>query len=206
MRSFLVFQLTEITEANRAGVSITLVVSIAVALWSASGGMAALVTGINVAHEEDEPKSFVAKRGKALLLTLGAVIVLVALVWLLAFLPAFIEEVGLGDAGRLAFGILRWPVLALLMVLALEHAVSHRRLRSGGAARLARTDHPRRDRRNRVVARRLRAVLVLHLQLRQLQQDLRGARLDRGRPALVVPQRVGRADRRRGRRHPAELS
>ena len=120
LRDFLEYQLTQITNANRAGVSITLVVAIAVALWSASGGMAALVTGINVAHEEEEPKSFVAKRGKALLLTLGAVIVLVVLVWLLAFLPAFIEEVGLGDAGRLAFGILRWPVLAVLMVLALS--------------------------------------------------------------------------------------
>jgi membrane protein len=135
LRDFLEFQLTQITDANRAGVSITLVVSIAVALWSASGGMAALVAGINVAHEEEEPKSFVAKRGKALALTLGAVIVLVALVWLLAFLPAFIEEVGLGDGGRLAFGILRWPVLALLMVLALSTlyriAVSGSEERSG---------------------------------------------------------------------------
>jgi membrane protein len=120
LRDFLEFQLTQITNANRAGVSITLVVAIAVALWSASGGMAALVTGINVAHEEEEPKSFVAKRGKALLLTLGAVIVLVVLVWLLAFLPAFIEEVGLGDTGRLVFSIVRWPVLGLLMVLALS--------------------------------------------------------------------------------------
>jgi membrane protein len=120
LRDFLEYQLTQITNANRAGVSITLVVAIALALWSASGGMAALVTGINVAHEAEEPKSFVAKRGKALLLTLGAVIVLVVLVWLLAFLPAFIEEVGLGDAGRLVFSIVRWPVLALLMVLALS--------------------------------------------------------------------------------------
>ena len=120
LRTFIETQLTNLTRANRAGVSITLIASIALALWSASGGMAALVTGINVAHEEDEPKSFVAKRGKAVGLTLGAVIVLVALVWLLAFLPAFIEEVGLGDTGRLVFGIVRWPVLALLMVLALS--------------------------------------------------------------------------------------
>ena len=119
VRDFLVFQLTQITEANRAGVSITLAVSIAVAVWSASGGMAALITGLHVAQEEEEPKSFVAKRGKALLLTLGAVLVLGAIVWLLAFLPAFIEENGLGDAGRIAFDILRWPVLAIVMVLAL---------------------------------------------------------------------------------------
>jgi membrane protein len=100
-------------------VSVTLVVAILIALWSASGGMAALVTGLHVAHEEDEPKSFVVKRGKALALTLGAVVVLGIVVWLLAFLPPFIEEVGLGDAGRLVFSILRWPVLAVVMVVAL---------------------------------------------------------------------------------------
>ena len=49
--------------------SITLLIAIALALWSASGGMAALLTGIHIAHEQDEPKGFVAKRGKALVLT-----------------------------------------------------------------------------------------------------------------------------------------
>jgi membrane protein len=119
VRSFVEFQLTSITNANARGVSITLVVAIVVALWSASAGMAALVTGLHVAHEEEEPKSFAAKRGKALLLTLGAVIVLAAVIWSLAFLPAFIEDVGLGDTGRLVFGIVRWPVLAAVMVVAL---------------------------------------------------------------------------------------
>jgi membrane protein len=119
VQEFLSFQLTSIANANRAGVSFTLVIAIALALWSASGGMAALVTGLHVAHEEDEPKSFVVKRGKALALTLGAVVVLGIVVWLLAFLPPFIEEVGLGDAGRLVFSILRWPVLAVVMVVAL---------------------------------------------------------------------------------------
>ena len=53
VQSFLVFQLTSIINANRAGVSITLVIAIALALWSASGGMAALITGIHVAHEQN---------------------------------------------------------------------------------------------------------------------------------------------------------
>ena len=119
VRNFLEFQLIQIASANRAGVSVTLAISILLALWSASGGMAALITGLHVAHEEDEPKSFVAKRSKALALMLGAVLVLGIVVWLLAFLPAFIEEVGLGDAGRLVFSIVRWPVLAIVMVVAL---------------------------------------------------------------------------------------
>jgi membrane protein len=119
VRVFITSQLEAITRANRAGVSLTLVIAIALALWSASGGMAALITGIHIAHEEDEPKSFVAKRGKALLLTLAAVIVLSVVIWMLAFLPAFIEDIGLGDTGRLVFGLLRWPLLAAFMVVAL---------------------------------------------------------------------------------------
>jgi len=119
VRTFIVSQLQAISEANRAGLSITLAVAVIVALWSASGGMAALLSGLRVAHGADDPKSFVAKRGLALLLTLGAIFVLVAVIWLLAFLPAFIEEVGLGDSGRIVFGIVRWPILAAVMVVAL---------------------------------------------------------------------------------------
>src|SRR5215813_3700615 len=46
--SFIKFQLTSITQANRTGVSVTLIVSLVIALWSASGGIAALVTGLHV--------------------------------------------------------------------------------------------------------------------------------------------------------------
>src|SRR6476619_7140 len=80
VQKFLNFQLTSIINANRAGVSITLALSIIIALWSASGGMAALISGIHVAHEADEPKSFVTTRGKALALTLGTIVVLVVVV------------------------------------------------------------------------------------------------------------------------------
>jgi membrane protein len=117
VQDFLVFQLTQIVNASSAGVSVTAIVAIVVALWSASGGMAALITGIHVARETDEPKSFVVKRGKALLLTLGAIVFLSVVVFLIAALPPVIEDTGLGDAGRLAFDILRWPVLALLMLV-----------------------------------------------------------------------------------------
>lgn len=119
VRDFIVSQLTAITRASATGVSTTLLIALVIALWSASGGMAALISGLRVAHDADDPKSFLAKRGLALALTIGAVVVLIALVWLLAFLPAFIEDVGLGDTGRFVFGVVRWPILAAVMVVAL---------------------------------------------------------------------------------------
>jgi membrane protein len=116
VQNFFVSQLTSIIQANRAGVSITLIIAIALALWSASGGMAALVTGVHVAHELDQPKSFVKKRGKALALTLGAMVFLSIVIFVIAALPPVLSNVGLGSAGRIVFGILRWPILAAVMV------------------------------------------------------------------------------------------
>jgi membrane protein len=117
VQNFLVFQLTSIINANRAGVSLTLLVAIALALWSASGGMAALITGIHVAHEQDQPKSFVTRRGQALLLTLAAIVFLSIVVFIIAALPPLLAHAGLGTAGRIAFGIVRWPILAVVMIV-----------------------------------------------------------------------------------------
>jgi membrane protein len=117
VQNFLVYQLTSIIHANRAGVSITLIVAIALALWSASGGMAALITGVHVAHEMEQPKSFVKNRVKALLLTLGAIVFLGIVVFVIAALPPLLSNVGLGSGGRIALGIFRWPILAAVMVV-----------------------------------------------------------------------------------------
>ena len=116
--TFLVYQLTQIVNASSAGVSIAAVIAIALALWSASSGIAALVTGIHVARERDEPKGFVAKRGKALALTLGAIVVLGVVLFVIVAVPPLIRDAGLGSAGRAVFEVLRWPFLAAVMVVA----------------------------------------------------------------------------------------
>jgi membrane protein len=117
VQNFFVYQLTSIINANRAGVSLTLIVAIAIALWSASGGMAALVTGIHVAEERDQPKSFVKKRGTALLLALGAIVFLGVVIFVIAALPPLLSKAGFGSGGRVVLGILRWPILAAVLVV-----------------------------------------------------------------------------------------
>jgi membrane protein len=78
--------------------------------------MAALITGIHVAHEHDEPKGFVARRGKALTLTFCAIVFLGIVVFLIAALPPLLSDAGLGTAGRVVFGVLRWPILGIVMI------------------------------------------------------------------------------------------
>jgi len=116
VQDFLVFQLRSIAGANRAGVSFTLVVAIAIALWSASGGMGALITGIHVANGQEQTGGFVAKRGKALGLMLGAIVFLGIVIFVIAALPPVLDKAGFGDASKLVFTTLRWPLLAAVMI------------------------------------------------------------------------------------------
>ena len=197
VQDFLVFQLTSITNANRAGVSLTLVIAIALALWSASGGMAALITGIHVANGEEQVGGFVAKRGKALGLTIAAMLLLGVVILMIAAVPALLDKAGLGIAVKLVLTTLRWPLLAVVMIcgVALLYKVASRE----GSRRLARVHHSRRRRRDPRVARRVSRLRVLHVALLELQQDVRRTGIDRRGAALALAQLVGRPGRLRSR-------
>jgi membrane protein len=66
-------QLETVTGQSAGGLGITAVISILLALWSASSGMKHLMEAINVAYGEHETRKFVKLRGTALLLTVGAI-------------------------------------------------------------------------------------------------------------------------------------
>jgi membrane protein len=119
VEAFIRSEVTRIAKADTAGVSITVVIALLVALWSASGGMAALVTGISVARDQVKDLTFVTKRVKGLVLTVGAVVVLAALLFLIAAVPALIHDIGPGDGGKVLLNIVRWPALAIVMIVGL---------------------------------------------------------------------------------------
>ena len=116
---FISSQVTAVSGAGGAGVSITVIIAFLLALWSGSGGMAALLTGISVALSEDEPEGFAKKRLRAIGVTLAAVELLCVIVFFLTALPPLVRDAGLGTAGRAALNVLRWPVLLFLMVVSL---------------------------------------------------------------------------------------
>ena len=116
---FITSQISAVSGAGSGGVSITVIVALLIALWSASGAMAALLRGIRVALGQDEPEGFAKKRLAAVVLTVLAVALLCLIVFLVAAVPSVIADAGMGTAGRVAVNVLRWPLLLLLMVLSL---------------------------------------------------------------------------------------
>jgi membrane protein len=111
-------QLETVTKAGRQSLSIGLAVSLLAVLWTASGGVQGLVKGLNLVYDEKESRGFVKLRGLSLLLTLGAILMAVVAIALVAVFPAVVDDLKLGQTGQLAASIARWVVLALLVLSA----------------------------------------------------------------------------------------
>jgi membrane protein len=119
VRNLVIAQLQTITQDRGSAITVGLIIGILIALWSASSGVKHLMDAINIAYDEDETRGFIKVRGISLLMTLGAIVFLVVAVGLIAVLPAALADTGLGVAGRVAAGVLRWVLLLFGMMAAL---------------------------------------------------------------------------------------
>jgi membrane protein len=104
--------------------SVSLVVSILAALWSASGGMGNLITAVNLAYDEVEARNFVKLKLLSLGLTLASIVFVIVTFGLLAIVPAVIEALPLGIVGTFLAQVARWVLL--LAVFAGSLAVLYR--------------------------------------------------------------------------------
>ena len=112
-------QLRSITEGNEGSALLGLLLGVVLALWSASSGMAKLIAAINLTYDEEETRGLVRRRLVALGFTLGAIVFLAVAFGLVTLLPAVLAEAGVGDVARVVLNTLRWPVLALGLLVGL---------------------------------------------------------------------------------------
>lgn len=111
--------LTALTQSSAGTQALGLVISLLVALWSASSGTSSLMTAVNLAYDEREGRSFLKFRAIALLLTVGAIVFLILTLALIAVVPVVLNLVPLGTAGLVLAQTLRWTLLFTLIVFGL---------------------------------------------------------------------------------------
>ena len=80
--------MNQIVTAHSGTLGVALVISLFALLWSVSGAVQNLMTGVTAAYEQEETRSFLKRRGTALLLALGAVVVALLLVAAVSALSA----------------------------------------------------------------------------------------------------------------------
>jgi membrane protein len=110
-------QIKQVTSGAGGALGVATVIGILTALWSASSGMKAMITGVNLAYDESEGRKFVKLRGLAVLLTLGAMVLMGVALTLIVGFPALADS--WPTALRWTAGIARWVLLAALLIGAL---------------------------------------------------------------------------------------
>ena len=114
----LVQQVERIAAASPGALGLSAAVALATALWSASSGMRWMMAALSLTYDQRETRTFVRLRGRALLLTTVAIVCVVVSVSLIAVLPAVCDLLGLGAVGTTMAAVVRWPLLAGLVVVA----------------------------------------------------------------------------------------
>ena len=131
VRDLVSTQLESIASSSGAATVIAAVLGLLAAVWSASAGVGHLIEALNVAYDEDERRNMVRRKATALAFTFGASVFVAVAFVVIAVLPSIVASTGLGAAGRVGVGIVRWVLLLAAMYLGL--AVLYRYGPSRGA-------------------------------------------------------------------------
>ena len=102
-----------------AKLGIGLVVSLLLTLWSATSGASSLMQALTVVYEETEDRSVASFYLQAVALTIAITAFAVLSLFLVAVVPVIIDRLPLPEAARSAVGLIRWPLLAMSVLLAL---------------------------------------------------------------------------------------
>ena len=97
-----------------------LLFSLGLAIWGARAGTSSLMSGLNVATERREQRSFLHFNLMALGLTLGAIVFALIALTAVAIIPIVIDVLPIDVTLRSWLAYARWPVLGAFILLALD--------------------------------------------------------------------------------------
>jgi membrane protein len=118
-RSIMIDQLTAVTSASGGQLGFGVVLSIGLTLWSASRGVIAMITALNIAYDEEERRSFIKLNAIALALTLALIVFMILTLAVVVGLPVVIGYLNLGETVEWTIRLARWPILAVAIIVAL---------------------------------------------------------------------------------------
>jgi membrane protein len=103
---------------------VALVVGLAASLWSANGGVKALIDALNVVYRVEDRRGFIKLNAVSLLFVICGIVAALLAVAAIVALPVAFRYLGMGEETKHIMTVGRWP--ALLAIVALVLALLYR--------------------------------------------------------------------------------
>jgi membrane protein len=113
-------QIHRLAAASNGMLGSSLILSLLVALWSTNSGTQAMMAALNIAYEEPERRSLFRYYLNAFTFTLTGLAVGVAMLLAIVYVPILFALTGYSYVFELVVRVLRWPFLALFVLIAIS--------------------------------------------------------------------------------------
>ncbi len=113
-------QIDRIVAKGAGSLSLAVVFSLALSLWSANAGVKALFDALNVIYDEDEKRSFLRLNLISLAFTFCVIVFMVMSLAAVVAVPVVLSRFGLGRLSQFPVAALRWPFLFVIVALGLS--------------------------------------------------------------------------------------
>ncbi len=113
-----------IASNSNSTLGLSLVIGLAISLWSANQAMKALVDALNVVYDQREGRSFFRYLAVTMAFTIGGILFIILAVAAVVAVPVILNLIGLGSVATVLLRFARWPLL--LVAVALFLAVVYR--------------------------------------------------------------------------------
>lgn len=118
-RAIIEEQLSRFVQQPAPTLGVALAISLALALWSSSSGVKALIEAMNVAYGEEEKRGFIKLNLVALLFTLGGVVAALVMMACVLATPLVLGYLGLGTGTEWLVQIAAYVVMAAALTTGL---------------------------------------------------------------------------------------
>lgn len=112
-------RLEHLVEQSSSSLSFGFLIGLGVAIWSTNSGFKALFEALNAAYDEQEKRGFLALNLVALAFSLTGLLTIAVLVGATVAVPALLAALYLGASTEWLISLARWPVLLLVITLAI---------------------------------------------------------------------------------------
>jgi membrane protein len=118
-------QMTRIASRGKSSLGLAFAAGLLVSLWSANAGIKSLFDSLNLVYNEEEKRGLIKLNLVSLTFTVAAVVFVLFGIAAVVVLPAALNYIGLGGGTDLIVRIGRWPILFILVALALALIYRH---------------------------------------------------------------------------------